>query len=120
MWGPFLFGRPRRFGCLCPLEPLRQRIDPGAQRENLLLLPIDHVAQFDVGALQERYFRFDPLDCIAVHFDSVTRRGPPKSIAHRRRIITTKLEVFLYRQPASKCVPKPGLRRRIRVKCLFL
>jgi hypothetical protein len=39
---------------------------------NLLALPVYDIAQFEVGALQERYFRFQSLDCIAVHFDSVT------------------------------------------------
>ena len=66
---PLLFRRPRRIGCLCCIEPLRERIESGTQRLDVLLLPIHDIAQFDVGALQERNFGFDPLDGFAVHFD---------------------------------------------------
>jgi hypothetical protein len=85
MWRPLVFRRPRRFGSLCRLEPLRQRIDPRAQRPDLLLLPVNHIAQFDVGTLQKGDFRFDLLDCIAVHFDSVNRSGGLASITHCHR-----------------------------------
>ena len=71
MWRPFLFGGARRLGCLCRLDPLRERIESSTQRRYLLLLPIHDIAELDVGALQERYFCLDPLDRIAVHFDSV-------------------------------------------------
>jgi hypothetical protein len=75
MWRPFLFRRPRGLRCLCRLDPLRERIEPRTQRSNLEALPVYDIAQFDVGALQERYFRFQPLDHFAVHFDSVTAGG---------------------------------------------
>ena len=79
MWRPLLFRSPRRLRCLCRLDPLRERVNSRAQRLNFLALLIYDIAQFDIGALQERYFRFEPLDCIAVHFDSVSAmstRGP--------------------------------------------
>ncbi len=74
MWRPFLFRCPDRVGCLCRLDPLRERLESCTQRLYLLLLPIHDIAELDVGALQERYFCLNPLDCIAVHFDSVTNR----------------------------------------------
>jgi hypothetical protein len=80
MWRPFLFRGSQRVGCLCCLDPLRERIESCTQRRYLLLLPVHDIAELDVGALQERYFCLDSLDCIAVHFDSVmnllTRRAP--------------------------------------------
>ena len=85
MWRPLVFRRPRRLGSLCRLEPLRQRIDPGPQRPDLLLLPVNHIAQFDVGTLQEGDFRFDLLDCIAVHSDSVNPEEVRESSAHCHR-----------------------------------
>jgi hypothetical protein len=75
MWRPLFFRRPHCFGCLCRLDSLRKRIEPHPQRLNLLALPIYDIAQFEVGALEERYLRFETLDCIAVHFDSVTVIG---------------------------------------------
>ena len=81
MWRPFLFRRPHRFRCLCRLDPLRERIEPRPQRLNLQALPIYDIAQFDVGALEERYFRFQPLDHFAVHFYSVTARGRNRGFA---------------------------------------
>jgi hypothetical protein len=72
MWRPLLFRRSHSFGCLSRLDSLRERIDSRAQRLNFLALPIYDIAQFEVGALQECQFRFQPLNCIAVHFDSVT------------------------------------------------
>lgn len=75
MWWPLLFRRPHCFRCLCRLDTLRERIEARTQRLNLQALPVHDIAQFDVGALQERYFRFQPLDYFAVHFDSVTARG---------------------------------------------
>jgi hypothetical protein len=85
MWRPLVFRRPWRFRSLCRLEPLRQRIDPGPQRPDLLLLPVNHIAQFDVGTLQEGDFRFDLLDCIAVHFDSVNPEEVWESSTRCRR-----------------------------------
>jgi len=85
---PLLLGRPRRIGCLCRLQPLREHVESGAQRSYFLLLPVDDIAEVGVGALQERYFCFYPLDCIAAHSDSVTTK--------------TKLEVLLYPKPAAK------------------
>jgi hypothetical protein len=75
---------------------LRERIESCTQRRYLLLLPIDDIAELDVGALQERYFCLNPLDCIAGHFDSVT--NPPHRGRHLRAAPTTKtkLEVSLY------------------------
>jgi hypothetical protein len=68
---------------------MRQRIEPRAQRPNFLALPIDDIAQFDVGALQERYFRFEPLDGIAVHFDSVTVISPARAVCASAATIET-------------------------------
>jgi len=104
MWRPLLFRRPYRVGCLCRLQPLRERIDARPQGLDFLALLIDDIAQFDVGALQEGQFRLQPLDCIAVHFDSVTviRAGRvPRAAA---ATIETKLEVFLYPWPAGNAV----------------
>jgi hypothetical protein len=61
MWRPLLFRRPHSFGCLSRLDSLRERVNSRAQRLNFLALLIYDIAQFDVGALQERYFRFEPL-----------------------------------------------------------
>jgi hypothetical protein len=72
MWRPFLFRGSHRLGCLCRLNPLRERIESCTQRRYLPLLPIHDIAELDVGTLQERYFCLNPLECIAVHFDSVT------------------------------------------------
>ncbi|MEA3178902.1 MAG: hypothetical protein QOI59_2425 [Gammaproteobacteria bacterium] len=96
MWRPFLFRRARDVGCLCRFDPLRERIESCTQRPYLLLLPIDDIAELDVGALQERYFCFNPLDCVAGHFDSVpnpARRARPLCAPPT---IKTKLEVSLY------------------------
>jgi len=91
---PLLFRGSHRVGCLCRLEALRKRVEARAQRLDFLALPVDDIAQFDVGAFQERYFRFEPLDCVAVHFDSVTviarAAGDPAN--------ETKLEIFPYRK----------------------
>ncbi|MDB6107084.1 MAG: hypothetical protein JWO52_7083 [Gammaproteobacteria bacterium] len=105
MWRPFLFRRPHCFGYLCRLDSLRERIDPRAQRLNLLALPIYDIAQFDVGTLQERYFRFQPLDCFAVHFDSVTVISGTGAGCMPQQTIETKLEVFLYPGPAGYRFP---------------
>ena len=72
MWRPFLFRSPLGLRCLRRLDSLRERVNSRAQRLNFLALLIYDIAQFDIGALQERYFRFEPLDCVAVHIDSVT------------------------------------------------
>jgi hypothetical protein len=96
MWRPFLFRRARDVGRLCRFDPLRERIESCTQRPYLLLLPIDDIAELDVGALQERYFCFNPLDCVAGHFDSVpnpARRARPLCAPPT---IKTKLEVSLY------------------------
>ena len=71
MWRSFLFRGSERLGCLCRLDPLRERIEACPQRRHLLLLPIDDIAELDVGALQERYLCLNSLDCIAVHLHSV-------------------------------------------------
>jgi hypothetical protein len=81
MWRPLLFRRPRGFWCLCRLDPLRERIEPRAQRLDLQALPVYDIAQFDVSALEERYLRFQALDYFAVHFDSVTARGRSRGFA---------------------------------------
>jgi hypothetical protein len=100
MWRPFLFRRPHCFGCLCRLDSLRERIDPRAQRLNLLALPIYDIAQFDVGALQEGYFRFQPLDCFAVHFDSVAViRGTGASPCRCRQLKPNWRYSCIHRQP---------------------
>src|SRR5258708_3353131 len=104
MWRPLLFRRPHCFRCLCRLDPLRERIESRPQRLNLQALPIDDIAQFDVGALQERYFRLQPLDCLAVHIDSVTVSGPHFGPFARMATIETKLEVILYPWPAGNGV----------------
>ena len=101
---PFLFRRPHRFGCLCRLDSLRERIESRTQPLNLLALPIYDIAQFDVGALQERYFRLEPLDCVAVHFDSVTAINRARAVCVRAATIETKLEVFLYPWPAGNAI----------------
>jgi hypothetical protein len=72
MWRAFLFRRPRSLRRLRRIESLRERIESCAQRPYLLLLPIDDIAELDVGALQERHFCLDPLDCIAGHAHSLT------------------------------------------------
>jgi hypothetical protein len=75
VWRPLLFGRPHRLSRLRSVKPLRERIDARAQHLQLLLLSVHHVAQLDVGALQERNLRLNPLEVVAVHFDSVTIIG---------------------------------------------
>jgi hypothetical protein len=97
MWRPFLFRRPLGLRCLRRLDSLRERVNSRAQRLNFLALLIYDIAQFDIGALQERYFRFEPLDCVAVHIDSVTIIGRARRAACTLLTIETKLEVFLYR-----------------------
>ena len=77
MWRSFLFRGSGRLGCLCRLDPLRERIESRPQRRYLLLLPIDDIAELDIGALQEGYFCLNSLDCIAVHPHSVTNPRPP-------------------------------------------
>ena len=119
MWRPLLFEGARRLGCLCRLDPLRERVEPCAQRRHLLLLPIHDIAELDVGALQERYFRLDPLDCIAVHPDSVTNRRRPARPLRSAPTIESKLVVSLYRQWPNRPVPKRRLHRKIDLKCLF-
>jgi hypothetical protein len=109
MWRPLLFRRPHSFGCLSRLDSLRERIDSRAQRLNFLALPIYDIAQFEVGALQECQFRFQPLNCIAVHFDSVTvmRRCLAAHFPHQGTI-ETKLEVILYPRPAANSLASLG------------
>jgi hypothetical protein len=68
---PLIFRRSGGIGRLRGFYPLRERIEPGAQRGNLLLLSVHDIAELDVGALQERNFRFNPLDFFAGHNDSV-------------------------------------------------
>ena len=97
MWRPFLFRRARDVGCLCRFDPLRERVESCTQRPYLLLLPIDDIAELDVGTLQERYFCFNPLDCIAGHFDSVTNLPRHERPLRAAPTIKTKLEVSLYR-----------------------
>jgi hypothetical protein len=120
MWRPFLFQGPRHVGCMRGLEALRERIESCTQRRYLLLLPIDDIAELDVGALQERYFCLDPLDCIAVHFDSVTNASCAEAPFACSPTTKTKLEISLYRQYAGRHVPKRRLCRNFHVKCLFL
>ena len=96
MWRTFLFRSPDRIGCLCRLDPLRERIESSTQRRDLLLLPIHDIAELDVRTLQERYFRLDPLDCIAVHFDSVPIAAAARARNLRLPTTKTKLEVSLY------------------------
>ena len=69
---PLLLRSPRGIGRLRRLYSLRERIESGTQRGYLLLLPVHDIAELDVGALQERNFRLDPLDFFAGHYDSVT------------------------------------------------
>ena len=76
---PLFFRGPRREGSLCGSDPLREYVESGAQRCYLLLLPIDDIAELDIGALEERNLGFNPLDFIAGHIDSVT--NPPRSRA---------------------------------------
>jgi hypothetical protein len=75
---------------------------------NFLALPIYDIAQFDVGALQERYFRFEPLDCVAVHFDSVAVINGAGAVCVGAATIETKLEVFLYPWPAGDAISSFG------------
>jgi hypothetical protein len=105
---PFLFHRPHCFGCLCRLDSLRERIESRTQPLNFLALPIYDIAQFDVGALQERYFRFEPLDCVAVHFDSVAVINGAQAVCVGAATIETKLEVFLYPWPAADAISSVG------------
>jgi hypothetical protein len=85
---PFLFQRSQAFRCLCRRDPLRERIDSRAQRLDLLALPIYDSAQFEIGALQKGYFRFQPLDYLAVHIDSVTvtRRHRRRAAGRRQQL----------------------------------
>jgi hypothetical protein len=69
---PLLLGRARGIYRLGRFQPLRERIHARAQRTQLLLLPIDDIALLKIRALQERNFRFDPLEMFAVHTHSVT------------------------------------------------
>ena len=84
------------------LEALRERIESCTQRRQLLLLPIDDIAELDVGALQERYLCLNPLDCIAGHFDSVTNLSRHERPLRAAPTIKTKLEVSLYRKPPKQ------------------
>jgi hypothetical protein len=84
MWRPFLFRGAERLGCLCRLDPLRERIESRAQRRYLLLLPIDDIAELDIGALQECYLCLNPLECIAVHPHSITNPPPPPGAIRAR------------------------------------
>jgi hypothetical protein len=68
---PLFLRSSRRKGCLRRLYPLRERVESGAQRDYFLLLSVHDVAELDVGSLQERNFRFNPLDFFAGHTDSV-------------------------------------------------
>lgn len=119
MWRPLLFQGARRVGSMCRLEPLRERIESCTQRRYFLLLPIDDIAELDVGALEERNFCLNPLDCIAGHFDSVTNRRRPARPLRSAPTIETKLEVSLCRQRPDRPVLKPRLHRKIDLKCLF-
>jgi hypothetical protein len=95
MWRPLLFRGPRRKGRLRRLDPLRERVEAATQRRYFLLLPIDDIAELDIGALQERNLGFDPLDFFAGHFDSVTNpRLSARAVS--ARTIETKLVVSLY------------------------
>jgi hypothetical protein len=85
MWRPLLLGSSHRFGCLCGVQPLRERIESRTQRRDLLLLPVHDITQFDIGVLQERYFRLEPLECIAVHSDSVTIPAERSAICVHRQ-----------------------------------
>jgi hypothetical protein len=86
---PFFFRSPRRIGCLRGIDSLRERVEPGAQRAYLLLLPVHDIAELNVRALQERDLGFNPLDFIAGHSDSVTN---PRA-RRRTPTIDTKLVV---------------------------
>ena len=96
MWRPFLFRGSHRLGCLRRLDPLRERIELCTQRRYLLLLPIHDIAELDVGALQEGYFCLNPLDCIAVHFHSVTNPSFAGALFACRPTTKTKLEISLH------------------------
>lgn len=71
---PLFLRRPRGIGRLRSVNSLRQRVESGAQSVDLLLLSVHDIAQLDVGALQERDFRFNPLDFFAGHNDSVAHQ----------------------------------------------
>jgi len=89
------------------------------QRLDLLALPIYDITQFDVGALQERYFRLQPLDCIAVHIDSVTPSGTTKvrgAPAATNRNQTGGIPVFM---ASCKRSGKRWLCRKMSLKPLF-
>ena len=68
---PLFLGSSRGVGRLRRGYSLRERVESGAQRGYLLLLSVHDIAELDVGALQERNFRFNPLDFFAGHNDSV-------------------------------------------------
>jgi hypothetical protein len=68
---PLFLGSSRGIGRLRRGYSLRERVEPGAQPGYLLLLSVHDIAELDVGALQERNFRFNPLDFFAGHNDSV-------------------------------------------------
>src|SRR6201999_701897 len=68
---PLFLGSSRGVGRLRRGYSLRERVESGSQRGYLLLLSVHDIAELDVGALQERNFRFNPLDFFAGHIDSV-------------------------------------------------
>jgi hypothetical protein len=57
---------------------LCKRVEAHAQRLDLLLLPEHDIAQFAVRPLEKRHARLDPLNVIAVHFDSLAISRAPR------------------------------------------
>jgi len=52
------------------LNTTEQLANMGSQLLDVLLLPIDHVAQLLIGALEKRHFQFEPLDVLVTHESS--------------------------------------------------
>src|ERR1700742_4928197 len=90
---PFFFRGPRGIGRVCRVDSLPKRVESGAQGVDLLLLSVHDIAQLDVRALQERNFRFNPLDFFAGHNDSVLKPT-----------IKTKLVVSRYPSAVRACM----------------
>jgi hypothetical protein len=69
---PLFLRGPRGIGRLRGVQTLRERVESASQRGYVLLLSVHDIAELDVGALQERNFRFDPFEFFAGHTDSLT------------------------------------------------